>query len=164
MVRQQSDRFNLLWAFSLSAFLALVLMILQVEQILYFWPEWMALVVVYWALMAPEKIGPLVAFITGTLLEVLLVRNFGILGFGLATLAFVVNSAHLQLRVLSLWQQTIVIGLFVAAFKLITGWLYGMATDLTITTQYFYPAIGSMLVWPFVYILLQELRSRARIA
>ncbi|MBT8115259.1 MAG: rod shape-determining protein MreD [Arenicella sp.] len=164
MVRKNKDRFNLLWAFSLSAFMALVLMILQVEQILSFWPEWMALVVIYWALMAPEKIRPWVAFVTGTLLEVLLVRNFGILGLGLATLAFIVNSAHLQLRVLSLWQQTVVIGMLIGIFKLITGWLYGMTSDLNISVAYFYPAIGSMLVWPFVYILLQELRRQARIA
>ena len=139
-------------------------MLLQVNQILLFWPEWMALVVIYWALMVPERIGPLTAFVTGTLLEVLLVRNFGILGLGLAILAFIVNSAHLQLRVLSLWQQTVVVGMLLAAFKLLTGWLYGMATDLTITAQYFYPAIGSMLVWPFVFILLQELRRKARIS
>ncbi|NND82728.1 MAG: rod shape-determining protein MreD [Gammaproteobacteria bacterium] len=164
MVNQPNNTLNLFWAFSLSAFLALVLMILQVNQILVFWPEWMALVIIYWALMVPDRIGPLVGFITGTLLDVLLVRNFGVLGFGLASLAFVVNRTHLQLRVLSLWQQTVVIGLFIGIFKLITGWLYGLTSDLTLSAAYFYPSLGSMLMWPFAFILLQELRRKARIA
>ena len=138
-------------------------MIVQVDAIFFYWPDWIALVVIYWALVAPEEVGPFVAFILGTLLEVLFVRNFGVLGFGLASMAFVVNRAHQQLRVLSLWQQTIFIGLLVGIFKLVTGWLYGMITDFIITREYFYSLIGTMLVWPFVFILLQELRSRARV-
>lgn len=163
MVTKHSSWSNLFWAFSLSAFLALVLMIVQVEAIFFFWPDWIALVIIYWALVAPDRIGPFVAFIIGTLLEVLFVRNFGVLGLGLATLAYVVNRAHQQLRVMSMWQQTIFIGALVGIFKLLTGWLYGMITGFVITQEYFYSLVGTMLVWPFVFILLQELRSRARI-
>ena len=163
MVGRQNNWMNLFWAFSLSAFLALVLTIVQVEAIFFFWPDWIVLVVIYWSLMAPDKIGPFVAFMVGTLLEVLFVRNFGVLGFGLATLAYVVNRGHQQLRVLSVWQQTILIGILIGIFKLVTGWLYGMINDFVITKEYFYSLLGSMLVWPFVFILLQELRGRARI-
>lgn len=163
MVGRQNNWMNLFWAFSLSAFLALVLTIVQVEAIFFFWPDWIVLVVIYWSLMAPDKIGPFVAFMVGTLLEVLFVRNFGVLGFGLATLAYVVNRGHQQLRVLSVWQQTILIGILIGIFKLVTGWLYGMINDFVITNEYFYSLLGSMLVWPFVFILLQELRGRARI-
>lgn len=163
MVGKQGSSWNLALAFSLSAFIGLVLMIMPVNQLFFFWPDWIALVVVYWALMAPDRIGPFVAFLLGTLLEVLFVRNFGVLGFGLATLAYIVNRSHKQLKVLSLWQQTLVVGLFVGFFKLITGWLDGMISDFTITTEYFYSLIGGVLVWPFVYILLQELRRKARV-
>jgi len=140
---------------------ALILMALPLSQNL--WPDWIALVIVYWALSAPDRVGPLIGFLIGTLLEVLFVRPFGIVGFGLATLAFVVNRTNLQLRVLSVWQQTLVVGLFVAFFKLLTGWLNGMVTDFTITIDYWYSIVGDMLVWPFIYILLQEVRRKARI-
>jgi len=55
------------------------------------------------------------------------------------------------------------IGVFVGLFKVLTGWLYGLVADFTITTDYWYSIIGGMLVWPFVYILLQELRRLARL-
>lgn len=155
---------SLFWAVLISSFLALVLTVVQLPQwLFYFWPDWIALIIVYWALMVPDRIGPFVAFIIGTLLEVLFVRKFGVLGLGLATLAFIVNSTHQQLRALSVWQQLLLVGLFIAVFKLLTGWLYGMVSDFTITGEYWYSILGGMLVWPFVFILLEELRRKLRI-
>jgi len=155
---------RLVFGVCVSAFIALVLTVVQLPAwLFYFWPEWIALVVIYWALIAPKRVGPFVGFIIGTLLEVLFVRKFGVLGLGLATLAFVVNSASQQLRVQSIWQQMISIGVFIAIFKLLTGWLAGLVAGFTITTEYWYSMIGSVVIWPFAYILLEELRRILRI-
>ena len=162
--RNNASSASLFWAVAFSSFVALILMVIQLPQwLFYFWPDWIALVVVYWALYAPDRFGPFIGFIIGLLLEVLFVRKFGVQGLGLATLAFTVNSTHQQLKVLSVWQQTVLVTLFVGIFKLITGWLYGMIADFTITREYWYSLLGCLLVWPFVYILMNELRRVARI-
>ena len=129
----------------------------------HFWPDWIAIVVVYWALATPNRIGPFVGFIIGTLLEVLFVRKFGVLGFGLATLAFVINTTSQQLRALSIWQQTLSVAGLIGFFKLLTGWLYGLIVGFTITSEYWYSLVGSLLIWPFAFILLEELRRAVRI-
>jgi len=145
--------------FLLSSFVALVLMLLPLPPWLFhFWPDWIALVIFYWALAVPERINTLVGFVMGIVMEVLLLRNFGVFGLGYATLAFIVNRFHLQLRMLSLWQQMIIVGLVIGFIKLITGWLHGMVSDFIITAPYWYSLIGDMLVWPFVFIILRELR------
>jgi len=155
---------NLFFAVAFSSFIALVLTIVQLPAWLFhFWPDWIALVIIYWALISPSRIGPFVAFIIGTLLEVLFVRKFGVLGLGLATLAFIVNSTHQQLRVLSIWRQMIFVGLLIGIFKLLTGWLYGIVSDFTITREYWYSIVGGTIIWPFAFILLDELRQKARI-
>lgn len=160
----QGSTFSLFCAVLLSSFFALVLTVVQLPQwLFYFWPDWIALIIVYWALMVPHRIGPLIGFIIGTLLEVLFVRKFGVLGFGLATLAFIVNTTHRQLRALSVWQQMVLVGLFIAIFKLLTGWLYGLVSDFTITSEYWYSILGGLLVWPFIFILLEELRRKFRV-
>jgi len=152
------------WAVVFSAMVALALMIVPLPQwLFYFWPDWIALVIVYWALYTPNRVGPLIGFIMGTLLEVLFVREFGVEGLGLASLALIVNRTNKQLVVISIWQQTIVVGLFVALFKIITGWLYGLVSDFTITVEYWYSILGAMLAWPFISILLNELRHKFRI-
>ena len=164
MNRRHNSWFNLFYVICFSSFIALVLTILPLPAwLFYFWPDWMALILVYWALSVPERVGPWVGFAIGTVLEVLFVRNFGVLGFGMAVLAFIVNRVSLQLRVMSVWQQMIMVGLLVGVFKLITGWLNGLITDFTITSEYWYSLVGGMLVWPFLFILLQELRRSARI-
>ena len=148
----------------LTLFVALVLTVLPPPDLVFlYWPDWVVVVVFYWALMLPERIGPWVGFIVGTLLEVISVKSFGVMGLGMATLAFAVNRAHLQLRVLSIWQQMIVVGVFVGIFKLLTGWLYGLISGFAISSEYFYSLIGCMLSWPFIFILLQEFRRTARL-
>jgi rod shape-determining protein MreD len=165
MNRRRQPGFSLFWSIALCFIVGYTLTIIPTPQaIFYFWPDWIALIVVYWALMVPDRIGPWVGFVFGTLLEVLFVRDFGVLGFGLAMLAFAVNRTHLQLQVLSIGPQTVVVGLFIAVFKLIAGWLYGLTSDFAMTSEYWYSFIGCVLAWPFVFILLQELRSPTRAA
>ncbi len=147
-----------------SAFVALVFTGVQLpDWLFYFWPDWIAIVVVYWALVAPRRVGPFAGFVIGTLVEVLFVRKFGVHGFGLATLAFIVNATSQQLRALSIWQQMILIGVFIGFFKLLTGWLTGLVSGFTITPEYWYSLLGSVVIWPFAYILLEELRRALRI-
>jgi len=155
---------SLFIAVAISTFVALVLKLIQLPlSLFYFWPDWIALVVAFWALHQPGRFGPVAGFIIGTLLEVLFVRTFGVLGLGLATLAFVINSTHQQLRALSVWQQIFVIGLYVGVFKLLTGWLSGMVSDFVITSEYWYSLLGDILIWPFATILLHELRRILRL-
>lgn len=152
------------WAVSLSVFVALVLTALPAPEVLFnFWPDWVALVLFYWALMMPERVGPWVGFLVGTLMEALFVKSFGVLGLGFATLLFVINGVHLQLRVLSVWQQMIVVTLFIGIFKLVTGWLYGLIEGFALSGEYFYSLLGCMVIWPFLFILMQELRRLARL-
>ncbi|MFT6408384.1 MAG: rod shape-determining protein MreD [Arenicella sp.] len=160
----RSSSGSLAFAVFISAFVALVLTVVQLPGwLFYFWPDWIAIVVAYWALVTPKRVGPFVGFIIGTLVEVLFVRKFGVMGFGLATLAFIVNSTSQQLRVLSIWQQMISMGAFIGFFKLLTGWLSGLVAGFTITTEYWYSLLGTVLIWPFAYILLEELRRAVRI-
>lgn len=163
MARSRSSGITVFWAVSLSIFVAAVFTVIPVPQVIFlYWPDWVALVLFYWALTVPDKVGPFVGWAVGTLMEVLFVQTFGVLGLGFATLVFTVNRINLQLKVLSVWQQMLVVGLFIGIFKLITGWLYGMISGFTISSEYFYSLIGCMVSWPFLFILLQELRRMAR--
>lgn len=164
MHSREPSSLNLFLAIVLSSIIALALTIMSLPQwLFYFWPDWLPMIIVYWALTVPDRVGPWVGFAIGTVLEVLFVRNFGVQGFGMAALAFAVNRAHLQLQILSFGPQMLVVGVLVGMFKLIVGWLYGLTTDFKITTEYWYPLLGTVLFWPFVFILLQELRRYARI-
>jgi len=160
----RSSTASLVIAVFISVFVGFVLTVVQLpDWLFYFWPDWIVIVVAYWALVTPQRVGPLVGLVIGVLLEVLFVRKFGVLGFGLATITVIVNSTSQQLRALSIWQQTLSIAAFIAIFKLLTGWLSGLVAGFTITSEYWYSIVGSVLIWPFAFILLEELRRAMRI-
>jgi len=155
---------SIYWAFSISCFVAFTLTLVQVPDWLSsFWPDWIALVIVYWSLLVPSRIGPLAGFIIGTMLEVLFAKTFGVLSAGLATLAFLVNISHLQLRVTSRWQQIFLVVFLVAIYKLVNLWFEGMVDGAKITAQDWLSLIGDLMIWPFINIVLDELRRALKI-
>ena len=133
------------------------------QGVFFYWPDWIPMIMVFWALTSPDRFGPWVGFVVGILLEVIFVRKFGIEGLALASLIVLVNRSHLQLRVLSVWQQTIVVVLYIAIYKLIAGWLNGLIADFTITREYWYSLLGDLLIWPFLIILLNEVKAKAKL-
>lgn len=157
---QQVKKQSIAIPFILSVFIALVLMLLPVPQwLFYFWPNWMALVLLYWAMMHPNRVGPMVALLVSLLLEVLFVSHFGVIGAGLVVVVFFVNRIQAQLRAMSVWQQAIVMALLIGVFKLLTGWLTGMVSDFIISVEYWYSLITNFLIWPFLVILLNLLKQ-----
>ena len=118
---------------------------------------------VVWALQAPQKVTPLTAFIVGTMLEVLTAKTFGVVSIGLATLVFLVNLSYLQLRVLSSWQQVFLVVVLVAFSNLINLWLEGLVGGNKISVEDWYSIVGNIVVWPFINILLNEVRRAFRI-
>ena len=151
-------------AFALSIIVAFTLKLVQVPHwLLSFWPDWIALVMVVWALQFPQKVTPLIAFIVGTMLEVLTAKTFGVVSIGLATLVFLVNLSHLQLRVLSSWQQVFLVVVLVAFSNLINLWLDGLVGGNKISAEDWYSIVGNIVVWPFINIILSEVRRAFRI-
>ncbi|MDY6980765.1 MAG: rod shape-determining protein MreD, partial [Pseudomonadota bacterium] len=74
-------------------------------------PEWMIMVVVYWVMALPERIGVGIAWIMGLLLDVVRDALLGQYAITLALIAFIVIYMHQRLRVFPVWQQALVVGM-----------------------------------------------------
>src|SRR5690606_33122276 len=70
-----------------------------------FKPYWLALVLVYWLLEAPERAGLGVAFVVGLLADLLYGTLLGEQALRLTMLAFIVLRFRARLRFFPLWQQ-----------------------------------------------------------
>lgn len=132
------------------------------DYLYYFWPDWIVLTLIFWCFVEPNRYGPFTGFVLGILLDVLMVKTFGVLSLGLVLIAFLVNKSSHQLQVMTAWQQAILIGLLLAILKLVTGWVYGLVDDFSFSWSFWYSTLGSMLAWPFVFIAFNELRQFAR--
>lgn len=162
-MKQKSLPLSTFWIVLATLFFALILMVLPLPRwLFYFWPDWVGLVLVYWALVYPSQITPLRVLLVALFVDVLFVKNFGVLGIGLVPAVFFIASISQQMRAMSIWMHVVMVAMAMALAKLISGWVSGLVGDFEITVEYWYSIIGDALIWPFLYIGLNELRRITR--
>ncbi len=125
-----------------------------------FRPDWVTLVLIYWAMAMPTRIGVTVAWFTGLLLDVSYGTLMGQHAIGMVLVIYVIHIQHQRLRVASLLQQAIVIFVLLLVKQLLTLWVDGMLGRAPDSWLYFMPTITSTLLWPWTYLILRDLRRK----
>lgn len=151
------------WAYWGSIVLALLLALLALPPaLLPFKPFWLALVVVYWALEAPEKMTLGRAFALGLVGDLLTGSLLGEQALRLAVIAFIVLRLRSRMRFFPMLQQSLaVLALLVndrivlLTVRMFSGggipdWLFWLG-----------PVVGT-LAWPWMFLLFDIVRQRAR--
>lgn len=123
-------------------------------------PEWVAMAVIYWAMALPDRVGVGVGWVMGLALDVLKGAVLGQHALGLAVAAYLTIKLHQRIRVFPLWQQAISIGAILAIHMLLVLWVYGITGHDAASLAYWGPLITSILLWPWVFLLLRDLRRR----
>ena len=124
-------------------------------------PGWILLVVFYWAMRLPHRMGLISAWVMGLFADVVYADPLGLNGLILASVAYVAWRWHERLRMYSVLQQAGVAAILVlfseAARRLAhaQGELWFWATVP--------PVVISMALWPFLYLLLSKLAQRIRV-
>lgn len=125
-----------------------------------FRPDWVTLVLIYWAMALPASIGITVAWMAGLMLDVSHGAVLGQHALGLVIVIYVIHTQHQRLRVASLLQQAIVIFILLFIKQLLALWVTGIMGRAPDNWLYFMPSLTSALLWPWVYIILRDLRRR----
>jgi rod shape-determining protein MreD len=125
-------------------------------------PFLLAMLLAYWAMEVPLKVGLTTAFVLGLLGDLVSSTLLGEQALRLVVLVFLVQRFRARLRFFPLWQQALAIGLLllndrvvVALIHLVVGapqhsWISWLA-----------PILG-MVLWPWLFVLLDMARLRAR--
>jgi len=126
-------------------------------------PQWVALILIYWCMALPERVGVGVGFITGLLFDVLMGTLLGQHALGLSVVAYLALKLHLRVRVMPLRQQVFTIFILLLVERLLALWSTGAAGYPTPSLLYWVKPIISMLLWPWVYFILRDARRRFRV-
>jgi len=112
------------WVIIASLLAAAILAVLPLGRTLAWWrPEWLLLVLVYWAIALPHRVGLFTALAVGLVLDVM---DGAPIGQHMLSLGVVVTLARLmyqRLRVFTLAQQASVLFVLVGLHQLIGQWL-----------------------------------------
>ncbi|MGM0563597.1 MAG: rod shape-determining protein MreD [Pseudomonadota bacterium] len=132
------------------------------EAAAWFRPDVVTLVLMYWWLAYPERIGIYTGFGIGLLLDVIGGSLLGLNGTALILIAWVFLKNYQRIRVLPLTQQSVIVFLALMVKQLIVFWVESeQITGTTESLLHFAPALTGAILWPWLFILLRDLRRRA---
>ena len=121
-------------------------------------PAWVAMVLIYWCMALPERIGIGIAWCLGLLLDVQQGALLGQNALGLALIAYFVIQIHKRFRLFLLVQQSCLVGFIIIFYLLISSWVTGIMGIPPKTWTYWMPAISSMVLWPWLFVILRDIR------
>jgi rod shape-determining protein MreD len=157
-MRDKINKRNLLLLLLISSLLAGVLTLINLPQwLFYFRPDWLALIVIFWIMVLPERLSLGYACINGIFLDVLTVKPFGLNALGFVLLGYFVSMWSTQMRVLSLWQQGLFVTILILLMKLVVGVVATFSSDFVFSSYYFLSAVGNMLFWFVISVLYRDI-------
>lgn len=152
------------WLFSGTLVIALFLMLVPLPAVLEpFKPYWPALVLLYWTLEAEDRVSLGLAFSIGLGADLLNGILLGEQALRLCALVFITLRFRSRLRFFPMWQQSLaVLALLLndRVLLLVVRMLAG--SSLPPVSWWMAPFVGAMM-WPFLFLLLDDLRARLRV-
>ncbi len=127
-------------------------------------PDWVAIVLVYWCIAIPDRIGIGIAWLIGLLLDGLYGSLLGEQALAKAFLAYLALRFYLRLRIFPRWQQAVAIGLLIAASDVVVLMTKSLVHGNTPIWGDTVPMMINVVLWPFLFPLLREVRRRAKIS
>ena len=126
-------------------------------------PAWVALVLIYWCMALPSRAGVLVGWVVGLLLDVMTGTLVGQHALALAVTAYVAHQLHRRVRVLPIWQQGVTVFGLVFVFQALVLWINGIKGMPVSLQAYLTAPLTSMLLWPWVFVVLRDMRRRFQV-
>lgn len=128
-----------------------------------FRPQWVTLVMIYWAIALPHRVGVGSGFVVGIVLDVLTATLLGQHALGLSIVMFIAIQLHQRIRVFPFWQQSLGIMVLLVIDHLLSLWVIGATRESTPGLEYWMvPLIGALL-WPWVFVTLRKVRRHFKV-
>ena len=129
-----------------------------------FRPDWLALLVIFWAMQLPRTWSIGTAWIVGLILDVSQGTLLGQHALAFCVVAFMTVRFHLLMRVFPLPQLSATVFGLLAVYQFLLFWTNGVAGIHAASTVYWGPVVTSALIWPLLFMVLSGVRYRDRSA
>ena len=148
----------------ISFIIAIILLLFPLPDFLVWWrPSWVLMVLIYWTLALPHKIGIFAAWILGIITDVALNSVLGIHGLSMAIVAYLILLLNKRLRLFPLWKQSVIVGLMVGLDLVLSMWIQNFISHQPRDIMYWLPILSSIFFWPWLFILLRDIRRNFQI-
>lgn len=127
-----------------------------------FRPNWLALLLIFWAMQLPRTWSVGTAWIVGIVLDVSYGTLLGQHALALCLVVFATVRFHLLMRVFPMSQLTATVFALLTLYQFILYWVNGVAGVSAPAITYWAPVLTGTLIWPLFYAFLSGVRYRSR--
>jgi rod shape-determining protein MreD len=124
-----------------------------------FIPDWVLLIMVYWMIYFPQRIGFFVVWVCGLLIDVLTNSLLGEHALAGVVVAYFVLKFYRRIRLFSIGQQMISIGVLLGIYRAILFWIQGLIQQ-PLSNMYWLPILIGTLLWPLIAVVLNDSQQR----
>lgn len=147
-----------------SIVLSYLLQLMPLPQVLLpFKPYWLALILVYWALETPERVGLGLAFILGLVGDALIGDLLGEQALRLCILCFIILRFRSRLRFFPMWQQSLALFVLLLNDRIVLLMIRACAGEPAPPAAFWLAPVAGMLAWPWLFLLFDDIRARLRV-
>jgi rod shape-determining protein MreD len=144
---------------TLSLAIALTLSVLSLPRsIEAFRPDWVAMVLLYWSLIAPHRYGLLSAMFMGLALDALTGSLLGQHGLALLVIVYISQRFHWRIRAFPASQVALIVIGLLMLYEFILFWIDGVAGRTVPSIERWAPVISGAVLWIVVLAGLQRNR------
>lgn len=126
-------------------------------------PDIPLLVLIYWGLALPDRIGIFTAVVIGILVDALTFSLLGQHALAYTVAISIVLAMHKRLRLLPMWQQALMVLVILYIERLIAALILGITNGLLPDMLFWLSPIIGMFLWPWTFIFLRGLRQNFHI-
>ena len=123
-------------------------------------PQWAALILIYWCMAMPDRVSVGVGWTAGLFQDALQSSLLGEHALAYAVIAFLTVKLHQRIRIYPLTQQALSVLVLLLLARLIQLWINGFVGRPPVDWQYWLPSIIGTLLWPWVFIVMRDMRRR----
>ena len=143
----------------LSVIVALLLGLLPLPEVLQpLRPYWLALIVAYWVIEAPDSAGLGFAVGIGLVADLMFGTLLGEQALRLLIMAFILQRFRARLRFFPMSQQALAIGGLLLNDRIVTAAIHVAIGEPTLPASFWLAPASGLLLWPLVYLVLDSLR------
>ncbi len=151
------------WVLPASLVVALLLGLLPLPALLQpLRPYWLALVLAYWVIETPERVGLGIAFASGVVADLLYGGVLGEQALRLVMLAFILQRFRARIRFFPMSQQMLAIGGLLFNDRIVSALVHILVGEPTLPWSYWWAPLLGMGLWPLVFVLLDAVRFGKR--
>jgi rod shape-determining protein MreD len=144
-----------------SAIVGLLLSVLPLPSVLqWIRPDFLLLVVIWFALMTPRAGGLLFAFLAGLMLDAFRGVVLGQHALAFVLVAYLVHRFHLRVRMFSLLQQSLFVLSLLWLYQFVLFWIDGVTGHPVTDWARWLPVLTGGLLWPVLTGILGRFLTR----